>query len=100
MDKAKSIQDEISRRFPGMGDRLEVQVVGDDKDSKLPDIKILGRSGDSLMVRTSGDIENAHFADMINDPKNPLTNEDLRKLVDRFPKRWGKFAHLIGKLKH
>lgn len=41
---------------------------------------------------------NAHFMEMVHHPTNPLTNEDLRRLVERFPERWGRFAGFIGKL--
>jgi hypothetical protein len=42
---------------------------------------------------------NTHFADMVNDPVNPLTNEDLAKLVKRNPAVWGRFKGLTGTLK-
>lgn len=41
---------------------------------------------------------NIHFMDMVNDPINPLTNDDLAKLVERFPQRWERFSSYIGKL--
>lgn len=42
--------------------------------------------------------ENRAFMDAVNDPANPMTNDDLRKLVERHPDRYGRFAHFIGKL--
>lgn len=41
---------------------------------------------------------NRMFMDMVNDPHNPLTNDDLVKLVDKFPERWGQFSGFIGNL--
>ena len=41
---------------------------------------------------------NAHFMDMVQHPTNPLTNNDLIKLVDRFPEQWKRFSNWIGKL--
>ncbi|APZ42529.1 hypothetical protein [Acidihalobacter ferrooxydans] len=43
---------------------------------------------------------NKFIMDLARDPSNPLTNNDLRKLVDRFPERWGRYRGLIGKLPH
>ena len=42
---------------------------------------------------------NALFLEMISHPTNPLTNQDLVKLVARFPERWSQFSHYLGKLK-
>ena len=39
-----------------------------------------------------------HFMEMVQHPTNPLTNDDLRKLVDRFPERWARFSNWIGRL--
>lgn len=41
---------------------------------------------------------NRMFIDMVNDPHNPLTNDDLVKLVAKFPERWGRFSGFIGNL--
>lgn len=41
---------------------------------------------------------NNHFMEMVNHPTNPLTNEDLERLVARFPERWGRFSNWIGGL--
>ena len=41
-----------------------------------------------------------HFMDLIKDPVNPLTNDDLIKLVERFPQRWDRYSGFIGKLDH
>ena len=42
--------------------------------------------------------ENMAFMDLVNHPTNPMTNDDLRKLIERHPDRYGRFAHFIGKL--
>ena len=39
-----------------------------------------------------------HFMDLIKDPVNPLTNNDLVRLVARFPERWSRYSGFIGKL--
>ena len=39
-----------------------------------------------------------HFLDMVNCPENPLTNDDLIKLVEKFPQRWERYSGFIGKL--
>jgi len=39
-----------------------------------------------------------HFMDMVKCKENPLTNDDLVKLVDRFPERWERYSSFIGKL--
>jgi len=41
---------------------------------------------------------NTAFMDLVNDPANPMTNEDLRKLIERRPEVYGRFAGFIGKL--
>ena len=42
---------------------------------------------------------NQAFMDMVNHPTNPLTNSDLRKLIERRPDTYGRFQNFIGKLK-
>lgn len=42
---------------------------------------------------------NQAFMDMVNDPVNPLTNEDLERLIARWPERYGRFSGFLGKLK-
>jgi len=41
---------------------------------------------------------NTVFMDLVNDPANPITNEDLKKLIARKPEVYGRFAGFIGKL--
>lgn len=41
---------------------------------------------------------NAAFMDLVNDPANPMTNDDLRKLIKKSPDIYGRFAGFIGKL--
>ena len=43
--------------------------------------------------------ENQAFMDMVNDPVNPLTNEDLERAIARWPERYGRFSGFLGKLK-
>ena len=42
---------------------------------------------------------NQAFMDMVNDPVNPLTNDDLERLIARWPERYGRFSGFLGKLK-
>ena len=42
---------------------------------------------------------NQTFLDMINDPVNPLTNSDLKRLIERNPERYGMYSGFLGKLK-
>ncbi len=42
---------------------------------------------------------NEAFMDMVNDPVNPLTNDDLERLIARWPERYGRFSGFLGKLK-
>ena len=42
---------------------------------------------------------NQAFLDMINDPVNPLTNSDLKRLIERNPERYGTYSGFLGKLK-
>ena len=39
------------------------------------------------------------FLELVNDPKNPMTNDDLSRLIARYPERYGRFAGFVGKLK-
>ena len=38
---------------------------------------------------------NVHVMEMIKDPFNPLTKEDLHILANKFPQRWKKYKHLL-----
>lgn len=40
------------------------------------------------------------FMEAINDPINPLTNQDLINLIALRPTKYKKFEHFIGKLSH
>ena len=42
---------------------------------------------------------NALFLEMISHPTNPLTNQDLIRLIEHAPERWSQFSGWIGKLK-
>jgi len=42
---------------------------------------------------------NRAFMEMVNDPVNPMTNQDLERLIARFPARWERFSGFVGKLK-
>lgn len=42
---------------------------------------------------------NNALTEMINDPVNPLTNSDLKRLIERNPERYGVYSGFIGKLK-
>ena len=42
---------------------------------------------------------NEAFVDMVNDPVNPMTNDDLERLIARWPERYGRFSGFLGKLK-
>ena len=41
---------------------------------------------------------NNAFMDLVNDPVNPLTNEDLESLIKMRPHVYGRFSGLVGKL--
>jgi len=43
--------------------------------------------------------KNRAFMDMVNDPINPMTNDDLIKLIRMNPERYGMYMGFIGKLK-
>lgn len=36
------------------------------------------------------------FMELVGDPQNPMTNNDLRALVKRHPERYGRYAGFIG----
>lgn len=40
------------------------------------------------------------FMDMIKDPVNPLTNDDLSKMIKRWPERYSCYSGFLGKLKN
>jgi hypothetical protein len=40
------------------------------------------------------------FFDLVKDPVNPLTNDDLEQLVAKFPQCWERYSGFIGKLPH
>jgi len=42
---------------------------------------------------------NEAFMDMVKDPVNPMTNDDLERLIARWPERYGRFSGFLGKLK-
>ena len=42
---------------------------------------------------------NEALMDMVNDPVNPMTNDDLERLIARWPERYGRFSGFLGKLK-
>lgn len=37
--------------------------------------------------------------EMINDPINPMTKADLKRLIEKFPERYARYAGMIDKLK-
>lgn len=43
--------------------------------------------------------QNQAFMDMVNDPVNPMTNDDLERAIARWPERYGRFSGFLGKLK-
>lgn len=42
---------------------------------------------------------NLHFMEMIKDENNPLTNDDLARLIKRNPAIWRRYEGFVGKLK-
>ena len=42
---------------------------------------------------------NRAFMEMVNDPVNPLTNQDLERLIARWPERYEMYSGWLGKLK-
>ena len=42
---------------------------------------------------------NQAFMEMISDSTNPLTNQDLERLIAKDPDRYGRFSGFIGKLR-
>lgn len=57
--------------------------------------KPLATEGDWELLERYGEA----FLDMINDPVNPLTNSDLKRLIERNPERYGMYSGFLGKLK-
>ncbi len=49
--------------------------------------------------RKLGEFDRA-FMDLVKDPQNPMTNDDLRVLVKKYPERYGRYAGFIGTLPH
>ena len=43
--------------------------------------------------------QNEAFLELASHPTNPMTDDDLRKLIERNPERYGRFANFLGKLK-
>lgn len=43
--------------------------------------------------------QNEAFMDLVKHPTNPMTNQDLERLIARWPERYGRFAGFVGKLK-
>jgi len=41
---------------------------------------------------------NAAFFELVNHPTNPLTNNDLQRLIERRPEVYGRFSSYVGKL--
>ena len=41
---------------------------------------------------------NRAFMEMVNDPVNPLTNQDLERLIARWPERYEMYSGWLGKL--
>lgn len=42
---------------------------------------------------------NEEFMALVNHPTNPLTNEDLKRLIRHRPEVYGRFGGFVGKLK-
>ncbi len=42
--------------------------------------------------------DNGAFMDMVNHPTNPMTNQDLERLIGRWPERYSRFSGFLGKL--
>lgn len=42
---------------------------------------------------------NQAFMDMVNHPTNPMTNQDLERLIAQWPERYGRFSGFLGILK-
>ncbi len=49
-------------------------------------------------VRSIADL-NAAFLELIDHPTNPMTNDDLRKLIARRPGTYGRFMGFLEKLR-
>ena len=39
------------------------------------------------------------FMDMVNHPTNPMTNQDLERLIAQWPERYERFSGFLGTLK-
>ena len=39
------------------------------------------------------------FMEMVTQLENPMTNQDLERLIVRWPERFGRFSNWLGKLK-
>ncbi len=39
------------------------------------------------------------FMELVNDPVNPMTKDDLCKLISRYPERYGRFAASLNRIK-
>ena len=48
-------------------------------------------------VRKQGELDQL-FIQMISDPDQPMTNDELRQLIAKRPELYGKFSGFIGKL--
>ena len=42
---------------------------------------------------------NRGFLELASHPTNPLTNQDLERLIARWPERYGMYSGWLGKLK-
>ena len=40
------------------------------------------------------------FMALVNDPDNPITNQDLERVIARWPERYSRYAGFVGKLKN
>ena len=39
------------------------------------------------------------FMDLISDPHNPMTNQDLKALIEKRPEVYSRYSNFLGKLK-
>ncbi len=42
--------------------------------------------------------QNESFMELVNHPTNPITNQDLERLIARWPERYSRFSGFVGKL--
>lgn len=42
--------------------------------------------------------ESRAFMELVNHPTNPMTNQDLERLIARWPEKYGRFSGFVGKL--